>query len=161
MAAHRLLALRDNLVAALAGMSRAEGYQLDYGPVRTGGVDAAFDDASDPKWRPPIFVVWAGEVEQDAIAGGEMATQRFRHYSRFAVVVPIVAEDKDHDARAWQVEQDIHRALIAGDSRARGSGGRSTTYHQTTNWGGNDNGGILECVVVIRWDHVSGDMTAE
>lgn len=161
MAAHRLLALRDNLVDALAGMSRAEGYQLDYGPVRTGGVDAAFDDASDPKWRPPVFVVWDGETEQDAVAGGEMATGRIRHFSVFSVVVPIVSEDKDHDARAWQAEQDIHRALIYGDSRARGSSGRSTTWHQKTNWAGNDNGGLLECVFVVRWDHVSGDMTTE
>lgn len=166
MARNRIYAIREDIATHLRGMDVGEGYTYDYGPVILGS-DPALDRIQDPE-RPPLFVNWRGEVEQDQIAGGEMATARNRRFSIFSVTVPVRETihttdegDPDHEAKAWEIEKDIHRALISGDSRARGSGGRMTTYHQHTGWEASSVGGLLELSFVVRWDHVSGDMTTE
>lgn len=160
----RLLALRDDLVSTLAAMSRAEGCWYDYGVVVSGA--AADWEAEKDYQQPRRFLMWDGEVEQDPRHGGEAiaggAPNRFRHYERF--IVSLAIKDGDPEKAAWRMRSDHHKALI-GSNRHR-SGTRVNTFDVGTLWepfyeGGAPIGGVLALVYVVRWDHVTGDMTTQ
>ena len=154
-----ILTYLDDLVDTLATMSRANGYHFDYGQVEE-DKDIDFDGAADLE-RPPISVAWAGEAEQESIYGGETAANRFRHYERIQIGVPIKDEDGFHSRKAFRVRADIHAALMAGTSRARGSEGRAGTTDTLSAYSGNQDGGVLIVTYHIRWDHVLGDHSTQ
>lgn len=162
------MALWEDVKASLEGMAQERGYHHDYGRVEE-DADIAWDSAADYE-VPPISMMYAGEAEGDAVTGGEMATQRFRRHDGIVVSVPVKDRQGQHSRRAMRMRADLHKALMAttaaqvaagGGDRARGSGGRSTTYEARTAYAGNQDGGVLSVTFYVRWDHVSGDMTAE
>lgn len=151
--------LWDDLLDTLGSMSRATGYHHDYGSILEDR-DVSWDSGPDFE-RPPIHVRWEGESEQAAIEGGETAASRFRHFERIGIAVPIRSQDGLHTRRAFDVRADIHAALLAGTSRARGTNGRACTYDTKTSYAGNEDGGVLEMVFHLRWDHVTGDHSSQ
>lgn len=165
----RFLALWEDFKKSLGGMRPERGYHYDYGRVEE-DADINWDAAAGAFDAPPISMMYAGEAGQHETHGGEMATQRFRRYDGIVVSVPIKDREGQHSRKALRVRADLHKALLAttaaqitagGGDRARGSGGRSTTYESRTSYQGNQDGGVLGVTFYLRWDHVSGDMTAE
>lgn len=165
----RFLALWEDFKASLEAMTPERGYHYDYGRVEE-DADVPWDQAAGAFDAPPISMMYAGESGQDETSGGETATQRFRRLDGITVSVPIKDREGLHSRKALRVRADLHKALMAtttaqvtagGGDRARGSGGRSTTYEARTTYAGNQDGGVLGVTYYLRWDHVSGDMTTE
>ena len=162
----RILALRDDLVTTLEGISKANGYRNDYRGVQIG---AAADWEIEADYAQPIlYLVWDGEVEQDPMYGGEAtkgsAPNRFRHFDRFLVTVS-VRDTEDPERAAWRIWADIHSAVLGQSNRHRSST-RVNTFDIGRNWmafyeGGRPIGGVLSVGIVIRWDHLTGDTTSQ
>lgn len=159
------MALWEDFKASLARMSTANGYWYDYGRVEE-DADVSWDSVAPGSL--PVSMMYAGESGGDEIHGGEGAAQRFQRHDGIVVSVPIRARDGYHSRMALRVRQDLHKALMAttaaqvtanGGDRARGSGGRATTYEARTAYQGNQDGGVLGVTFYVRWEHRSGDMT--
>ena len=159
------LTIRDDILTRLRAMSQANGYELDYGEVvfgvrMHGHADADYD-------RPDVGVRWLGELLQDPISGGERATSTTGRYPQFEVSVP-VRDDRvgDHEARAWKIQQDIEKAMIESNSVRQRGLNRCTTFPGQPEWldvdeAGESEGGLLLVVYVVRFDHVTGDLSTE
>jgi hypothetical protein len=161
----RLLALRDDLVTTLKGMSVDRGYWYDYAGVQIGTV--ADWDAEKDYDRPLLHMIWDGEVEGDAKHGGEAAEggapNRYRHWDQFVVTVSV--KDSDPEKVAWRIWADIHKAAIGQSNRHRSST-RVNTFDTGRDWiaipeADDPVGGMLSVTIVIRWDHLSGDTTSQ
>lgn len=160
------MALWEDFRASLSRMSKANGYWFNYGPVEEDH-DVPWDAVADYA-IPPISMAYAGEAGGNEIYGGEGSAQRFQRHDGIVVSVPIKDVDGYHSRMALRVRQDLHKALMAttaaqvaadGGDRARGSGGRATTYEARTSYQGNQEGGVLGVTFYVRWEHRSGDMT--
>lgn len=162
----RLLALRDDLVTTLEGMSVANGYWYDYRGVQIG---AATDWEVEQDYEAPrLYVMWDGQVDEDPKHGAEAAEgsapNRFRRWDRFVVSVS-VKDKEDPERVAWRIHSDLHKALIGQSNRHRSST-RVHTGDLGPAWepfyeGGKPIGGVLAVAFTIRWDHLTGDMTSQ
>lgn len=149
-------ALVEDLVAALRGMSRANGYNYDYAGVVEDAHAALIDPDAD---RPRVFVMWTGPADQ-GVSGGETATSRFRRFERFAIEVDCMARDGRHGRMARRVERDVHAAVF--EDRHRGAVRPMTLHSGTTaeyfSEAGKPQGVVLRMVITVRHDHRSGAM---
>ena len=157
----RLVAIRDDLIADLGLMTKANGYWFDYAPAKYGAAD--FQGEGDFA-RPTPMIEWQGTVPADSITGGELATSRSRQNEVFVVTLAVQSSDNDHERKAWRIRSDVHTALLGGSPSRRIRGQSLTmTFDQATLWSGGgegvQEGGILGLSYVIRWDHTTGDMS--
>lgn len=162
----RLIALRDDLVTTLHGMSRHAGYRYDYRGVQV-GTGADWETEKDYK-VPMIHVLWQGAIEGDPKHGGEAvaggAPNRFRRWDQFMVSAAV--KDKTDPFRvAMRIHADWHAALLGQSNRVR-SGSRVRTCDAGPEWfpiyeADQPMGGILAVTFTIQWDHVTGDMASQ
>ena len=152
--------IRDELVTIAEDISKANGYWLDYGDVVAGAV--ADWDAEKDFERPRIFIAYDGEESGDAIVGAETATMRFRRHERFMVTVAV--KDNDPEWLLQRIRADLHKAFIDEDGRFL-TNGRGAIFEAGSDWlawpdVGVPIGGALAVTYVVRWEHVSGDMSS-
>jgi hypothetical protein len=163
-----LMAIWEDVKTSLEGMSKANGYWFNYGPVEE-DKEIPWDAAADYE-IPPIVMAYAGEAEQDQISGGETAAKRFTRYDGIVVAIPVKDAEGYHSRRAFRMRADVHKALMAttsaqvtagGFERSRGTTGRAGTSESRTGYDGNQDGGVLSVTYYVRWQHVSGDMGSQ
>jgi hypothetical protein len=150
-----------DLEDTLNGMSKAEGYWLDYQKVR---VDAVADLESVANLTDPdLCLLWDGTQPGDAETGNEKSTTSHRHTERFLVSVAL--KDIENVGRALRrVRWDVHKVLMSGTSRRRGQtavntfdGGVDSVEYAFE--GDRAKLGVIRLLYLVRWEHVTGDMT--
>lgn len=166
-----LIAIRDKLADEIETIDKvAEGYHFNYGPVGKGTM-AWVGKGYDPN-RPRPHLLWLGPTpgpDYDAIGGNERGYRTVRRFDRWALSFVVVAPDGDHEAMAWKIEQDIEVRLRAASRRNLGHTtsnnlGRPLVTLLNSEWfpgafGQDSDGGLLVMHLVVRWEHMSGDMS--
>lgn len=158
-----LLLIRDDLLADLDLMSKANGYHHDYQPAVQG--IASYESETDYAVPCP-YLSWGGDPGGQGDGAGGERPGRPRYDEQFMVSVSIKAEDGDHEGMAMRVVADVYKALIGGSPTRRERGQlRVVTFARGRVWdpdteGGGTRGGALAMPFSVRWEHVRGDMSS-
>lgn len=151
----------EEFVEKLELMSRAEGYWHEYGEIELD----SYKTVEDGKGKDffPVGVAWEGEIPQDDTFGGEQP-QRFRHFERVVITIPVSAHAGSLYKAASRVRMDVHKALMEGNKRCFvDNKGRATIYESSFEFQPMPETkaatmGQVAINYAIRHDHNVGDM---